>query len=154
MKKSVLFGVLAFFAVSAMSVQNANAQNVTVKKSAKTEQKATLSTNMSQAQSASENAKPVVKSTNAQKEYTEAEKEAMLKNGKAPKQVQSADKKAKQDVKAAGKKVKSDVKAADKQVKKAAKTGEKMTKAQRDQKVKAANAEKEKATSTGKKVKK
>ena len=148
MKKSVLFGVLAFFAVSAMSVQNANAQNTTVKKSAKTEQKATLSTNKAQAQSASENAKPDVKPINAQKEYTEAEKEAMLKNGKAPKQVQSADKKAKQDVKAAGKKVKSDVKAADKQVKKDVKRAEKKTKAQRDEKAKAKAAESKKASTT------
>ena len=143
MKKSVLFGVLAFFAVSTMSVQNANAQNVTVKKSAKTEQKAALSTNKAQAQSASENAKPDVKPINTQKEYTEAEKEAMLKNGKAPKQVQSADKKAKKDVKAADKQVKKDVKRA-----------EKMTKARRDQKVKAANAKKAKAANTDKKVKK
>ena len=152
MKKSVLFGVLAFFAVSAMSVQNANAQNTTVKKSAKTEQKATLSTN--KAQSASENAKPVVKSSNAQKELKGTEKEAVLKNGKAPKQVQTADKKAKQDVKAAEKKVKNDVKAADKQVKKDVRRTEKMTKAQRDQKVKAANAKKAKDANTDKKVKK
>ena len=142
MKKLVLFGVLAFFAVSAMSVQNANAQNVTVKKSAKTEQKATLSTNKAQAQPASENAKPDVKPINTQKEYTEAEKEAMLKNGQAPKQV-----------KAAEKQVKNDAKAADKKVKKV-KKGEKMTKAKRDEKAKAAQAAKPKKANAEKKAKK
>ena len=164
MKKSVLFGVLAFFAVSAMSVQNVNAQNVTVKKNAKTEQKATLSTNKAQAQPASENAKPAVK-TNTQKKLTpaeikarEAEKKAVLEREKAQQQAKqdakAAEKKMKQDVKAADKKVKSDVKAADKQVKKEVKKGEKMTKAQRDQKVKAAQAAKAKKASTEKKVKK
>ena len=143
MKKSVLFGALAFFAVSAMSVQNANAQNVTVKKSAKTEQKATLSTNKAQAQPASENAKPDVKPINTQKEYTEAEKEAMLKNGQAPKQV-----------KAAEKQVKNDAKAADKKVKKEVKKGEKMTKAKRDEKAKAAQAAKPKKANAEKKAKK
>ena len=143
MKKSVLFGVLAFFAVSAMSVQNANAQNTTVKKSAKTEQKATLSTNKAQAQPASENAKPDVKPINTQKEYTEAEKEAMLKNGQAPKQV-----------KAAEKQVKNDAKAADKKVKKEVKKGEKMTKAKRDEKAKAAESAKPMKSTSDKKVKK
>lgn len=35
MKKSILFGVLAFFAVTAMGIQNANAQEVKVKKAEK-----------------------------------------------------------------------------------------------------------------------
>lgn len=164
MKKSVLFGVMAFFAVSAMSIQSANAQNVTVKKNAKTEHKATLSTNKAQAQPTSETAKPAVK-TNTQKKVApeeikakEAEKKAILEKEKAQQQmkqdVKAADKKMKQDVKAADKKVKSDVKAADKKVKKEVKKGEKMTKAQRDEKIKAAQAAKSKEATSDKKVKK
>ena len=153
MKKSVLFGVLAFFAVSAMSIQGANAQNVTVKKNAKTEQKATLSTNKSQAQSSSETAKPVVKS-NTQKKLTpeeikarEAEKKAVLEREKAQQQMR-------QDAKAAGKQVKKEVNSAEKQVKKEVKKGEKMTKAQRDQKMEAAKAAQSKKATSDKKVKK
>ena len=142
MKKSVLFGVMAFFAVSAMSIQSANAQNVTVKKNAKTEQKATLSTNKTQAQPSSENAKPAVK-TNTKKGVTpeeikarEAEKKAVLEKEKAQQQM------------------KQDVKAADKKVKKEVKKGEKITKAQRDEKIKAAQAAKSTKATSDKKDKK
>lgn len=121
MKKSILFGALALFAISAMSIQNVNAQNEVKSKSNKVGAESVKSETPSTTKVAQE---PVKQKTaeccESQKASCDKKKghDCCAEKKTDQKEAKDVEKQMKKEMKTADKELKKDVKESDKQLKK------------------------------------